>query len=613
MSFLRTCTQVKSMVSVITNTCSVLLLFTSLINMVFASHNVDFDLTILHTNDIHVRYEEIDAYGGPCTEDLANAGACFGGYARRVTKVKEIRNLEDNVLLLDAGDRFLGNPAWFDAHDGLATAHFMNRIGYNASVLGAYDFIKGITGVLPFLNNITFPVVLSNIDSSQESRIDNLYVTDHVLEFTNGEKVGIVGYLWELTANYKPVGGIVIESVIDNVQAAVDSLISSGVNKIIAIGHNYEHSISVASMVRGVDVVVSGTNDTFFYTGEPPSNENPGGPYPIVVNPDHSPNTSVLVVSGYRYGKYLGYLNVGFNDEGEIRTFDGNPILLDDSISQDPDALAEVQEWKPPVEELENEVVGDSCVQLYGLIDVCDIAECNLANLLTDAMVWEWNRNSTGDGDAWADVTMGMTNIGSLYGEQGAGPITFGDIRNWLIYGDTFHLVDLKGKHVVDTLEHSASVYESEGYGWIFLHVSGMRIVFDMTKPVGNRVQDVQVLCRQCDIPQYEPLENKKYYRMVMSSYILGGGDGQDILRDNAIIKQRGGRLATEVVRDYLRANGPVTTGLEGRIVVYDSENQPPCPLPTRPKKKKGSLLTIKFVMHRCSARTTVSYSAIPI
>ncbi|XP_072018498.1 5'-nucleotidase-like [Amphiura filiformis] len=283
------------MLSVVTKICSISLLLSYLIAITSC-----INVTILHTNDIHARYEEIDAYGGPCTEDLANAGACFGGYARRVTKVKEIRNLEENVLLLDAGDRFLGNPAWFEEYDGLATAQFMNRIEYNASVLGSRDFIKGVPGVLPFLNTVTFPVVLSNIDSSQEDRIQNLYVSDHVLEFASGDKIGIVGYLWELTRNYMDIGGIDIKPVIDNVQSVVDNLISSGVNKIIAIGHDYEHSLSVARMVRGVDIVVSGTNNTFFYTGAPPSNENPAGPYPIVVNPDHSHNTAVPVVSGYK-------------------------------------------------------------------------------------------------------------------------------------------------------------------------------------------------------------------------------------------------------------------------------------------------------------------------
>ena len=46
------------------------------------------NLTILHTNDVHTRFEQTDAYAGECTEELEAAGLCYGGVARRMTKIK---------------------------------------------------------------------------------------------------------------------------------------------------------------------------------------------------------------------------------------------------------------------------------------------------------------------------------------------------------------------------------------------------------------------------------------------------------------------------------------------------------------------------------------------
>ena len=46
------------------------------------------DVTILHTNDVHSRFEQADMYGGECTEELEIAGQCYGGVARRMTKIK---------------------------------------------------------------------------------------------------------------------------------------------------------------------------------------------------------------------------------------------------------------------------------------------------------------------------------------------------------------------------------------------------------------------------------------------------------------------------------------------------------------------------------------------
>ena len=68
--------------------------------------------------------------------------------------------------------------------------------------------------------------------------------------------------------------------------------------------------------------------------GEKPSTETPTSDYPRVVHPDHDPQATVLVVQAYAYGKYLGSLNVSFDDGGSILDFGGNTILLDDSVKE---------------------------------------------------------------------------------------------------------------------------------------------------------------------------------------------------------------------------------------------------------------------------------------
>lgn len=87
------------------------------------------ELTILHTNDVHARVEETNKDSGKCTK-----GDCYAGVARRFTKIQEIRRSEKNpVLLLDAGDQFQGT-VWFNYYKGTEAAHFMNRLGYDAMV-----------------------------------------------------------------------------------------------------------------------------------------------------------------------------------------------------------------------------------------------------------------------------------------------------------------------------------------------------------------------------------------------------------------------------------------------------------------------------------------------
>ncbi len=88
----------------------------------------EFELTLLHTNDVHARVEETNKDSGKCTK-----APCFAGVARRWTKIREVRSKERNVLLLDAGDQFQGT-VWFNFYKGAEAAHFMNKLGYDAMV-----------------------------------------------------------------------------------------------------------------------------------------------------------------------------------------------------------------------------------------------------------------------------------------------------------------------------------------------------------------------------------------------------------------------------------------------------------------------------------------------
>lgn len=42
----------------------------------------------------------------------------------------------------------------------------------------------------------------------------------------------------------------------------------------------------------------------------------------------------VQVVQAYAYTKYLGRLELTFNDEGEVTSASGNPVLIDESFEK---------------------------------------------------------------------------------------------------------------------------------------------------------------------------------------------------------------------------------------------------------------------------------------
>ena len=72
----------------------------------------------------------------------------------------------------------------------------------------------------------------------------------------------------------------------------------------------------------------------------------------MLVIPDSNPESKVLVVQAFAYGKYLGHLKAEFDDNGRLISWSGNPILLNKSVPKDPAVLKQIQQMKIEVAKL---------------------------------------------------------------------------------------------------------------------------------------------------------------------------------------------------------------------------------------------------------------------
>ncbi|KAJ8023887.1 5'-nucleotidase [Holothuria leucospilota] len=523
----------------------------------------------MHTNDVHARFEQFNRFGSDCSDEDAAEGACFGGAARRATKIKEIRDSYENTLLLDAGDQFQGTQ-WFVFYQGAATANFMNQLGYDALGLGNHEFDLGVEGLVRFLKNVTFPALSSNINASLEPELEALFQKSVILN-VGGEMIGIIGYTIRITPELsRPGRNLIFSDEISSVQAEADKMITAGVNKIIALGHaGYDLDLEMARNTVGIDVIVGGHSDTFLYTGTPPTNNEVIGPYPTIIVPEKSPEDRVLVVQDFTFGLYLGLLQVTFDDDGKITSYGGNPVLLDEYVEQDPDILAQINELAAPVDELGLVVVGETFVELTGDSATCRTRECNLGNLIADAMLESFVTYN--GGESWSTVGISLMNGGGIRTTVDQGDITVGDITNVLPFQATFDLFDLEGRYLLEALENSVSVYHTNSGTGRFLQFSGLIVTYNVNRPIGDRVVSVQVRCVDCAVPDYEPLVLNKTYRIVGASFIVGGGDGFTSISDNLKTPQTG-NLDTSVVTEYIQKYSPIIQGIERRILFDDTE-----------------------------------------
>lgn len=87
-------------------------------------------------------------------------------------------------------------------------------------------------------------------------------------------------------------------------------------------------------------------------------------------------------------------------------------------------------------------------------------------------------------------------------------------------------MVDLTGEALLDVLEHSVYRYiDSIGRGE-FLQMSGIRVIYDLSKETGQRVASASILCSLCSTPKYAELDPNEKYGVVITSFLYGGGDG---------------------------------------------------------------------------------------
>ncbi|MEN8934617.1 bifunctional metallophosphatase/5'-nucleotidase [Planktotalea arctica] len=497
----------------------------------------DYSLTILHTNDFHARFEPISKYDSGCGEEDNAEGKCFGGSARLVTALAEARARSNNSILVDGGDQFQGT-LFYTYYKGKLAAEMMNKMGYDAMTVGNHEFDDGPEVLRGFMDAVNFPVLMSNADVSREELLADTLMKSTVIE-RGGEKLGLIGLTPHDTHELASPGpNITFSDPVAAVQGEVDKLTEMGVNKIIVLSHSgFAVDKKVAAQTTGVDVIVGGHSNTLLSNTQ----ERAVDVYPVMVG-----NTAI--VQAYAYGKFLGELNVSFNDAGEITQAVGEPIIMDGAVAEDSDTKARITEAAAPLEEIRNKVVANAASAIEGDRAVCRVMECPMGNLVADAMLARVKDQG---------VEVAIANSGGLRASIDGGDVTMGEVLTVLPFQNTLSTFRVSGEVLVAALENGVSqIEEVKGR---FPQVAGISFTVDPAAEVGARVSNVMV--------GGAPIDPAKVYGVVSNNYVRNGGDGYKMFRDASDAYDFGPDLA-DVTAEYLAEQGPYTPYTDGRITV---------------------------------------------
>ena len=510
-----------------------------------AAH-ADFTLNILHINDFHSRFDPITGTDSNCDAETDAAGECFGGIARLKTIIDDTRAKYEggNSLLLSAGDNFQGS-LYYTTYKSKVVSDFFNQMGFDVVATGNHEFDDGPEEFLKFIEAAEFPIIGGNFDVTRDENLAGKILGSIVVE-VGGEKIGIIGATTEDTPEIaSPGDDVEFHDVIQYVRGASEALNAAGVNKIILLSHiGYNEDMEVAAALPLVDVIVGGHSHSLLG-----SMEGAAGPYPtMVTNPE---GVEVPVVQANQYGKYLGDIAITWDDNGVVTKAEGQPYLIDASVTGNEDFKGQLAALAAPIAEAMGVVVGTTTGPIDGARETCRAMECQMGNLVADAML---------DRVADQGVTIAIQNGGGLRSSIDAGEITMGEVITVLPFSNTLATVELSGADVIDALENGVSDVEN-GAGR-FPQVAGLKYSFTLANPAGERISDVMVGSGDT----WAPIDEEATYTVVTNNYMRGGGDGYGTFAEGENPYDFGPPLE-QVLADYIaKLGGEYTPYTDGRI-----------------------------------------------
>nr|WP_294861507.1 metallophosphatase [uncultured Fluviicola sp.] len=218
-------------------------------------------LVILHTNDTHSNIDPFPV-NHPKFPNM-------GGVSRRASLIQSVRDQEEHVLLVDAGDIFQGTP-YFNKFKGVLEMKTMAAMNYEIVTLGNHDFDIGMEAYKSALSNASFQVVNANYELSSTPLSD--VVKPYTIVKKGGFKIGVFGVGVDLQG-LVPVEswqGLTYQDPIREAQKQADTLRKEGCDVVICLSHlGYEYKTTqvsdkvLAASTSGIDVIIGGHTHTF--------------------------------------------------------------------------------------------------------------------------------------------------------------------------------------------------------------------------------------------------------------------------------------------------------------------------------------------------------------
>lgn len=488
-------------------------------------------LLIMGTTDVHGHIYPYDYYTGK-TEDK--------GLAKIYTKVKELRKIYPNNLLVDSGDFLQGTPLvgyYGNTESNIVNPIIktMNLMGYSALGVGNHEYDYGIENLQKAKKDSIFPFLSSNTYLHGTKKT---IFPPYIIKDINGIKVGIIGFttpgvaVWDrnIVENKYDFGDIIEagKKYIPELRKKCDVL--------IAIPHC---GLENEKGKEGYDPKASGIPEE--NVGKKLA-ENFSEIDALLLGHTHTEikekfENGVLITQADKFATKLSLVKLEMLKEGKKwKVLEKHADTFD------------IKNTEPNEEILENIKTYHNKVVQYISNSIGESSEewsAKKAKLEDTPLVDFINKVQMEQSGADLSAASLFTDNSNIP----AGKISIANIAGLYIYENTLYAIKITGKQLKAYLEQSAKYFECVENGEIKLNkkiagfnydmVSGVDYKIDLTKPVGNRITNL--------IFKNKPVTDDMIFTLALNSYRQSGGGGYDMLKDSPVVYNK-----QESIRDLL-------------------------------------------------------------
>ena len=430
-------------------------------------------LTIVTANDTHSMVQP-DADG-------------LGGFVRQKAIVDSLRQTNENVLAVHAGDAVQGT-VYFSTFRGEVEYAMLDSIGFDIIIMGNHEFDNGIHDIAKYYGNMRANKVCSNYDLTGTpcQGIFQPYVIKHV----GDKRVAFIGI------NLNPKGMIADKNTSnltyhDATTVALklsEYLKTSGladrVVMVSHIGYNYtdtsESDVAIARKSRYIDLIIGGHSHTLI---------DPNGDKHLVANAD---GRIIPIVQAGKYGKNMCQIDI------DLATGNTDYRLI--SVDATRDAWANrftaLKQWLKPFDDEVHRVMTLRIATSARAMSNSELTY--LPNFVCDAV-------TEIIAERWGKVDFAIMNRGGIRQPLPKGDIAEGMITSMLPFDNKLVVLRIKGSDLINALE-----------------VMTRRRGDAVSRQLDIKFRDHSIVWAKLN---GKPIDADKYYTMVTVDYLANGGD----------------------------------------------------------------------------------------